>query len=177
MARKSFFTMLFLGLLACNAPSVYALSRSGYFSCLRTSPIQVEGTIVDAAVATPQLSTLVLALQKAGLVEALQGPGPFTVYAPTNDAFGKLPGAILDPILGDQDLLVAVLTYHVSSGEHLDPRRNLVPREVSTLNGQTVFFNRGSDAPQINQSNVSCQGVRTRNGEVWLIVLPQKRLP
>lgn len=177
MARKSLFTLLCLGALAWSAAaSVHASGRSGYLGCLRTPALQVQGTIVDAAVATPSLSTLVVALQKAGLVETLQGPGPFTVYAPTNEAFGKLPGVILDPILADQELLTAVLTYHVSTGEHLDPRRTLIPREVSTLNGQTVFFNRGSDAPQINQSNVSCQFVSTSNGEVWLIdsvLLPQ----
>lgn len=176
MVRKAILPLLCLSVLALNAAPAVAAGRSGFVTCLKTPAVQVDGTIVDAAVATPELSTLVFALQTAGLVDALQGEGPFTVYAPTNDAFDKIPGVILDPILADGNLLTAVLTYHVSPSEHLDPRRTFIPREISTLNGQTVFFNRGPDGPQVNQSNVNCQGVRTSNGDVWLIdsvLLPQ----
>ncbi len=80
-----------------------------------------EQDIVALAIATPELSTLVTAVQAAGLVETLQGDGPFTVFAPTNSAFEKLPSetlaSLLDP--ANKDALTAVLTYHVVSGEVL----------------------------------------------------------
>ena len=66
------------------------------------------------------------------------------------------------------EVLTAVLTYHVTPGE-VDPRRVFIPRQVSTLQGQTVFFNRSKDGPQVNQSNIACQGVQTTNGLVWII--------
>lgn len=85
---------------------------------------------------------------------------------------------MLGAITADRGLLTALLTYHVSVGQgrHLDPRQVFTgAREVSTVQGQTVFFNRRG-SPQVNQSNVSCQPVRTTNGTVWLIdsvLLPQ----
>lgn len=152
--------------------------KSDYFACATTPPVKVEGTIVDAAVATPALSTLVGAVVGAGLVDTLNSPGPFTVFAPTNDAFANIPASILTPIVGDVDLLTAVLTYHVVAGanRHIDPRwvyRRAV--EVETVQGQTLFFNRNG-GPQVNQSNVSCQPVHTSNGVVYVIdsvLLPQ----
>lgn len=73
--------------------------------------------IVQDAVATPTLSTLVSLVKQAGLVETLSGPGPFTVFAPTNAAFEKLPKATLDAVNADKALLAKVLTYHVVAGK------------------------------------------------------------
>jgi uncharacterized surface protein with fasciclin (FAS1) repeats len=73
--------------------------------------------IVQDAVATPTLSTLVSLVKQAGLVETLSGPGPFTVFAPTNAAFEKLPKATLDAVNADKALLARVLTYHVVAGK------------------------------------------------------------
>lgn len=70
-------------------------------------------TIVDIAAGNPDFSTLVTALKAAGLVDTLQGNGPFTVFAPTNEAFAKLPAGTLDALLADKAKLTAVLTYHV----------------------------------------------------------------
>jgi len=143
-------------------------------TCLRTPLVQFNGTIVDAAVATPALSTLTDLVVNAGLADALSAPGNLTVYAPTNDAFSKIPGDLLAAIGSDNDVLTAVLTYHVVNGS-ADPRRSPVPREVSTLQGQTVFLDY-DNGPQVNQSNAACQGVRTSNGTVWIIdsvLLPQ----
>ena len=82
-------------------------------------PLPANETIVDLAVATPDLSTLVVALKAGGLVETLSGPGPFTVFAPTNEAFAALPAAtlkfLLDP--ANKAALVQVLTYHVAAGK------------------------------------------------------------
>lgn len=162
-----------------NRSGVDRHTWNSYIQCLRTPKIRFHGTIVEAAVATPELSTLVFAVQEAGLVDVLSGPGPFTVFAPSNDAFGAIPEDVLGAILADTDLLTAVLTYHVSAGAGRwnDPRRALWrPKERHTVQGQSVFFNRSNDGPQVNQSNVACQGVKTDNGVVWLIdsvLLPQ----
>jgi uncharacterized surface protein with fasciclin (FAS1) repeats len=72
--------------------------------------------IVDTAVAAGDFKTLAAALQAAGLVETLKGPGPFTVFAPTDAAFAKLPAGTLDALLKDKQRLTAVLTYHVVPG-------------------------------------------------------------
>src|SRR5687767_15640992 len=74
---------------------------------------RVHGTIVDAAVANPAFSTLVTALQAADLVTTLQGPGPFTVLAPTNEAFAQVPPGVLNFLLANPEALTDVLLYHV----------------------------------------------------------------
>lgn len=157
-----------------NVSAASAHSYSDYRSCKNTKLTDFNGTIVDAAIATPDLSTLKDLVIAADLAGALSGPGPFTVFAPTNDAFAKVPGAVLSAIGSDIPTLTSVLTYHVTSGLK-DPRKSLWPREVKTLQGQTVFLDYDK-APQINQSNANCQGVRTNNGVVWIIdsvLLPQ----
>lgn len=170
--------------MAVLAPAAWASddnaersSRSQRAKCLRTAPVVFNGDIVAAAVATPSLSTLVALLQKANLVGALSGPGPFTVFAPTNEAFAKIPAAVLAPIGANVNVLSSVLTYHVSS-EHADPRVPRNPDDVTTLQGQTLFLQSPKGVPMINQSTTSCQAVKTTNGTVWIIdsvLLPQFR--
>jgi uncharacterized surface protein with fasciclin (FAS1) repeats len=79
-------------------------------------PVTLPGTVVDIATSSADFSTLVGALQSAGLVETLQGPGPFTVFAPTNAAFNRLGSLALDKVTGDVNTLTDVLTYHVVPG-------------------------------------------------------------
>ena len=80
---------------------------------------QTSQTIVDVAVGSPDHTTLVTAVQAAGLAETLSGDGPFTVFAPTNDAFAKLPAGTVESLVqpANRDTLTAVLTYHVVAGE------------------------------------------------------------
>ena len=75
--------------------------------------------IVETAIDDGHFTTLVKALQAAGLVETLSGPGPFTVFAPTDAAFDKLPAGTLDSVLQNKDQLTAILTYHVVSGKYM----------------------------------------------------------
>lgn len=70
-----------------------------------------------AASNNPVLSTLVAAVQQAGLVDTLNGPGPFTIFAPTNDAFAAIPADTLSAVMADNDELTSILTYHVVAGE------------------------------------------------------------
>lgn len=156
----------------------YGHHYGNYYECYTTPAVEFPGTIVDAAVATDALSTLVTAVVAADLVDALSSEGPFTVYAPTNDAFAAIPEGLLGAILADTDLLTSILTYHVTADvkPHYDPRWvNKNAFEVPTLNGQTVFYNRNG-GPQINNANASCQPVKTSNGVVFVIdsvLLPQ----
>jgi len=91
--------------LASTAPNAAAVTQS-------------QPTIVEAAVASPAHTTLVAAVQAAGLVETLSGPGPFTVFAPTNDAFAALPAGTVETLLqpANRAILTKVLTYHVVAG-------------------------------------------------------------
>jgi len=93
--------------------------------------------IVEVASGNKQFSTLVSLVAKAGLVETLSGPGPFTVMAPTNAAFNKVPKATLNAIANDHALLTQVLTYHVVSGK-------VTSKQVAKLNGKAVKTVQGS---------------------------------
>jgi len=92
--------------------------------------------IVDTAVAAGSFKTLAAALQAAGLVETLKGQGPFTVFAPTDEAFAKIPKADLDALLKDKAKLTAVLTYHVVSGKVM--AQNVKAGKVKTVQGSEL---------------------------------------
>jgi uncharacterized surface protein with fasciclin (FAS1) repeats len=162
-----------VGVLA--ATSLGASASPSFAECRRTQAVDFHGTIVDAAVATPALSTLTSLVVAANLVGPLSAPGNLTVFAPTNDAFAKIPAPVLGAIGGNPAVLTAVLTYHVTPGP-VDPRKPF-KREVATLQGQTLFVGyERKDGPAVNQSNADCTAVRTTNGTVWIIdsvLLPQ----
>lgn len=162
---------------ATTAAPLSAAASPSFAECRKTQAVDFPGTIVDAAIATPALSTLTNLVVAADLVGPLSAPGHLTVFAPTNDAFAKIPAAVLGAIGGDPAVLTAVLTYHVVPGR-VDPRLP-VTKERRTLQGQTLFagYDRGT-GPAINQSVADCTAVRTSNGTVWLIdsvLLPQFR--
>ena len=138
--------------------------------------------IVATASATPDLSTLVSAVQAAGLVETLQGAGPYTVLAPTNEAFAKLPAGTLDTLLlpENKNQLSGILTYHVISGDVLSSQLTN-GHVVPTVNGQnlTVEITDGKvyfvDAKG-GKAMVTTADVDTSNGTVHIIdsvLLPQ----
>jgi len=169
-------TALAAATLALSAQAAHATVNVGqYLQCRHAQLVDFPGTIVDAAIATPELSTLVNLVVSANLVGALSAPGNLTVFAPTNAAFGKVPAPLLGLIGGDANLLTTVLTYHVTAGP-ADPRRSLIPSQVRTLQGQTVYIGYDKDGASVNQSVAACKGVKTTNGTVWLIdsvLLPQ----
>ena len=102
----------------------FAAACAGFALCTSLAALpavashHASGTIVQAAAGTSELSTLVTAVTAAGLADTLSGPGPFTVFAPTNAAFGRLPAGTVDTLLepGNRATLQAVLTYHVVAG-------------------------------------------------------------
>jgi transforming growth factor-beta-induced protein len=138
---------------------------------------RVDGTIVDVAAGNPAFSTLVTALQAADLVATLQGPGPFTVFAPTNDAFAKIPAGVLNFLLADPDALADVLLYHVVP-DAKDLRFQFSPRDLRTAQKQDVYVDRERETLQINNALVSGHVIRTDNGVIYVIdsvLLPQYR--
>lgn len=158
-----------------SAFSLQTHASESFKACVSTPSVTFEGTVVDAAIATPELSILVDAVVAAGLADALAEAEDITVYAPTNDAFTAIPGPVLDAILADVDLLTTVLTYHVTPGVR-DPRNHFKAVARPTLAGPFVYYDFNNGHSRVNQSAVSCTGVRTDNGIVWVIdsvLLPQ----
>ena len=126
--------------------------------------------IVELAVATPELSTLVTALKAGDLVETLSGSGPFTVFAPTNEAFNKLPSSTLNHLLKPENKgeLVDILTYHVASGSVLS--KDLRNGEcIPTLQGGKVRVHVRDGHVNINYAKVVQADVEASNGVVHLI--------
>ncbi|MEE4143836.1 MAG: fasciclin domain-containing protein [Halieaceae bacterium] len=153
--------------LACTF-GAGAHAMTNFADCVSTPVAQFDGNIVEAALATPELSTLVDAVLAAGLDDALANTDNITVYAPTNDAFAAMPADVTGAILADIGLLTTVLTYHVSPGAH-DPRRFASPVQRKTLAGEYVYLSRNAGEPRVNTATVQCQGVKADNGLVWII--------
>jgi uncharacterized surface protein with fasciclin (FAS1) repeats len=124
-------------------------------------------TIVDLAVATPTLSTLVQAVQAADLATTLAGPGPFTVLAPTNAAFASLPTGVLDALLADKPALKNVLLYHVASRDVRAVQVKALSK-VTTLQGNIVVVD-ASTGVRLNDATVTSADVIASNGVVHVI--------
>jgi uncharacterized surface protein with fasciclin (FAS1) repeats len=122
--------------------------------------------IVDTAVAAGNFKTLVTALKAADLVSTLQGKGPFTVFAPTDEAFAKMPKADLDALLKDKKKLQAVLTYHVVPGKVMST--DLKPGNVNTVQGSSVIVSTASGA-MVNNAKVVAADVAADNGVIHAI--------
>jgi uncharacterized surface protein with fasciclin (FAS1) repeats len=123
--------------------------------------------IVDTAVAAGSFKTLVSALQAAGLVETLKGKGPFTVFAPTDEAFAKIPRADLDALLKDKAKLTRVLTYHVVPGQVM--AADVVKlKEAKTVEGQSVKIDAASGV-SVDGARVVKADVVASNGVIHVI--------
>jgi uncharacterized surface protein with fasciclin (FAS1) repeats len=131
------------------------------------------GTIVDVAVAAGDFTTLVAAVEAAGLVETLSGEGPFTVFAPTDEAFAaalEALGLTAEELLADTDTLTAILTYHVVAGEV--PSSDVVTldgEDVETVNGATVAISVDGENVMVNDANVVAVDVEASNGVIHVI--------
>lgn len=129
--------------------------------------------IVDTAVSAGQFNTLATALQKAGLVETLKGAGPFTVFAPTDAAFARVPKAQLDALLADKDKLVAVLTYHVVPGKVM--AKDVKAGKVKTVQGGELTVTTAGGV-KVDNANVVTTDIVADNGVIHVIdsvVLPK----
>ena len=123
--------------------------------------------IIETAVANPDFSTLVTAIKAAGLVETLSAAGPFTVFAPTNAAFAKIPEATLIVLLADKAKLTKVLTYHVVPGKVMSADIGGMS-DAKTVEGSLIKINTTSGVV-INDSKVTTADIECENGVIHVI--------
>lgn len=123
--------------------------------------------IVDTAVDAGSFTTLVAAVQAAGLVDTLKGEGPFTVFAPTDDAFAALPEGTVEGLLADPDALAAILTYHVVAGKVMstDLSDGMM---AATVNGAEVTIGTEGGVT-VNGANVVTADIEASNGVIHVI--------
>jgi uncharacterized surface protein with fasciclin (FAS1) repeats len=129
--------------------------------------------IVDTAVSAGNFKTLATALQAAGLIETLKGKGPFTVFAPTDAAFAKIPKAQLDALLADKAKLTAVLTYHVVPGKVMS--KDVKAGMVKTVQGSSLTV-ATTGGVKVDNANVTTVDIVADNGVIHVIdtvVLPK----
>ncbi|ASY67003.1 Secreted and surface protein containing fasciclin-like repeats (plasmid) [Sinorhizobium sojae CCBAU 05684] len=138
--------------------------------------IAAEKDIVDTAAGAGQFQTLAAAIDAAGLTETLKGAGPFTVFAPTDDAFSKLPAGTVENLLKpeNKEKLVSVLTYHVVPGKVL--AADVVKlNEAKTVNGKMITIKASGDGVMVNDANVTATDIGASNGVIHVldeVILP-----
>ena len=127
--------------------------------------------IVDTAVHAEIFGTLAAALSAANLIDVLKGDGPFTVFAPSDEAFSKLPEGTVETLLKPEniDQLVAVLTYHVVPGKILSTDIMMGSNSVATAQGSSVTIMKSSYGVKINQATVVAADVEATNGVIHII--------
>jgi uncharacterized surface protein with fasciclin (FAS1) repeats len=161
-----------------NALTSLALATSLVFAGPVDQPENTQPTdenIVEVAMAAGSFNTLVAAVKAADLVETLSSPGPFTVFAPTDEAFAQIPEADLNALLADKEALTAVLTYHVVSGA---VRSSDVVKlsSAETVNGQSVSIKVMDGKVMIDGATVVTADIEASNGIIHVIdkvILPQ----
>lgn len=138
------------------------------FAGLNSNAMQPKSDIVDTAIAAGNFNTLITAVQAAGLVETLKGEGPFTVFAPTDEAFAKIPADQLNALLADKEKLAAVLTYHVVPGKVM--AKDVVNlNSIDTVQGQAVDIKVENGNVFINEAMVASADIETTNGVIHVI--------
>jgi uncharacterized surface protein with fasciclin (FAS1) repeats len=155
-----------LSTLLCAAPFAFA---EHHMASEHAKHETSAGSIVDIAVGNPDFSTLVTALKSAGLVETLSGAGPFTVFAPTNAAFAKLPAGTVESLLKSENKakLTAILTYHVIAGQVL--AKDVVKlTSATTVQGGAVKIDTAKGV-MVNDATVTATDIQGSNGVIHVI--------
>ncbi|MEM6260495.1 MAG: fasciclin domain-containing protein [Planctomycetota bacterium] len=179
---KALIALPMVGLLATTTPALAGKCKSCN-SCDskksdRTVQVAADMDIVDTAVAAGQFKTLAAALGAADLVDALKGDGPFTVFAPTDEAFAALPEGTVETLLKPENkaLLTAILTYHVVPG-NLKAEDVVGGAPLVSLNGQKIDLNT-TDGVMVDKANVVKTDIATSNGTIHVIdavILPSTK--
>jgi uncharacterized surface protein with fasciclin (FAS1) repeats len=146
-----------------------ATSAAPSESAMASEPAAAEpGTIVEVAASNPDFETLVAAVTAADLAETLSGEGPFTVFAPTDEAFEALPEGLLDALLlpENKDALTSILTYHVVSGEVM--AADVTAGDVETVESSTIAITTDGGV-KVNEANVIATDVGASNGVIHVI--------
>ena len=156
MNRRTLFTLMGGGAIALTLAACAPMSKTP--------------DIVEIAASNDQFSTLVAAVSAAGLVDTLEGDGPFTLFAPTNDAFAALPAGTVENLLKpeNKDQLVKVLTYHVVPGAVTSDQLAGKRMDVATVQGQTVAVN-GTNGVRVNNARVTQADIIASNGVIHRI--------
>jgi uncharacterized surface protein with fasciclin (FAS1) repeats len=145
------------------------------FGSIQLKASMSEKNIVETAVAAGSFKTLVTAVKTAGLVETLSGPGPFTVFAPTDEAFAKLPEGTIPALLQDKEKLTAILTYHVVAGKVM--ASDVVNLDsAKTVNGQSLTIKVEDGKVMVDNAMVIKTDIVCSNGVIHVIdavVLPK----
>jgi uncharacterized surface protein with fasciclin (FAS1) repeats len=149
--------------------SVVAFASADYMNSIG------KKSIVETAIGAGQFNTLVTAVKAADLVETLSGPGPFTVFAPTDDAFAALPAGTVESLLQNKDKLQAILTYHVVPGKVMaSDVVNL--QSAKTANGQMVTIKVKEGVVMVDNAKVVMTDIECTNGVIHVIdavILPK----
>ena len=153
--------------VAASPASVAAVEQQAEDESQNARP---AGTVVEVAAGNPDFSTLVTAVKAAGLVETLSGAGPFTVFAPTNEAFAALPPGTLDDLLQpeNKEKLAAILTYHVIAGDYMSGDLAGQTMSVTTVNGADVAID-ATDGVNVGGATVIAADVAADNGVIHAI--------
>lgn len=161
---KLFKTIIITGLMFILPMSVLASHHN-----------EAKKDIVDMAIGAGSFETLVTAVKAAGLVEALKGEGPFTVFAPTDEAFAKLPEGTVAALLKDKEQLAKILTYHVVP-QSLPAKKVMATAATGTLSGESVLFSANEDGVFVDNAKVIKADIKTSNGIIHVIdsvILPK----
>ena len=172
------FAVASLALVGCSSssdsaestPSPAATSSAPMESPSAAETPMADETIVGVAAGNPDFSTLVAAVQAAGLAETLSGSGPYTVFAPTNEAFDDLPAGLVDALLlpENKEVLTQILTYHVVEGEVMSA--DVQPGKVPTVEGSDLTIRVQSDGDvKVNRADVEAVDVVASNGVIHVI--------
>ena len=150
--------------------AVFFGASSGYAAHHESGEPKAEPTIVEIAVGNPDFSTLVAALKAADLVEALSGDGPFTVFAPTNEAFAQLPAGTLDMLLLPENKakLAGILTYHVVPGKVM-AADVVTLTEATSLQGDTIAISVEDGTVMVDDATVVATDIDASNGVIHVI--------
>lgn len=157
----------FTAMMMCCSLFAAAVASAAHHEGAMAKP---EPTVVEIAAGNPDFSTLVAAVQAADLVDALSAEGPFTVFAPTNEAFAALPEGTVDMLLlpENKDKLVAILTYHVVPGKVM-AAEVVEMTEATTLEGDTIAIAVTDEGVTVDGANVIATDIVGSNGVIHVI--------
>ncbi|MBZ0230803.1 MAG: fasciclin domain-containing protein [Deltaproteobacteria bacterium] len=163
--KKTLVTFLLVAVAACGGSSTSSQATAPTAPPGEAPPVSAD--IVDTAIAAGSFKTLVTAVEAAGLVETLKGDGPFTVFAPTDEAFAKLPPGTVEGLLADKAKLTAVLTYHVVAGK-VTAADVATISEATTVQGATLAIDTSAGV-KVNDASVVTADVMATNGVIHVI--------
>lgn len=159
MKQRNLFTAFVLTLLVVGVAAL---------GSMRTSDAYRSKDIVDTAISAGSFNTLVTAVKAADLVETLKSDGPFTVFAPTDAAFAKLPAGTLEALMADKEKLTAILTYHVVPGKIMAADVvNL--KTAKTANGKPLSISVANGSVMVNNAHVIQTDILASNGVIHVI--------